>query len=128
MSFFDTVSEDWKIAHADNGQQVVTLQRRTTASKDTSGGPVSTSFANVAGAQDVPADVQSAGSNVRLRFMQKALVVSHTVYLSRDIGARAGDRIVYGTRTLMIVEGGYETGDMAGWPATAHVQEAVSTP
>ncbi len=126
MSFFDTVGEDWKIAWNDNGQQTVTLQRETTT-KDASGGPVQT-WANVPGAVDVPADIQSAGGNVRRRFMELGLVVTSTVYLSRDIDARASDRLVFGTRQFQIVEGGYQAGDMAGWPASAHVQEVASSP
>ena len=126
MSFFQTAADDWKVAWHDNGQQTITLQRQTTT-KDTSGGPVQT-WANVSGAVNVPADVQPAGGSIKKRFAQLGLVVSYTVYLSRDVGARASDRIVFGTRQFSIVEGGYESGEMNGWPAAAHVQEVVGAP
>ncbi|MGH8358112.1 MAG: phage head completion protein [Pseudomonas sp.] len=121
MSFFDTTAPDWKIAWNDNGKQTVTLERETTT-KDASGGPTQT-WANVAGQVNVPCDVQPASGKVIARFLGKGLVVQYTIYLSQDIGARASDRLLFGTRNFQVVEGGYITGDMAGWPATAFVQE-----
>ncbi len=128
MSFFQTVEDDWRVAWNDNGQQVVTLQRGSTAnvrSKGVSGG-AKPEYGNVPGAVDVPCDVQSASASVQERFAERSLVVTSTVYLSRDIEARASDRLLFGSRVFLVQ--GYQAGDMAGWPASAHVQEVPSTP
>lgn len=125
MSFFDTASADWKPAWNDNGRQVVTLQRKSVVKV---GGVAADTWANVAGQVSVPCDLQPAGSSIRKRFAELGLVVQYTVYLSRDIGARASDRLTMGSRNFMVVEGGYQTGDMAGWPALANVQEVPSSP
>ncbi len=105
-----------------------TLQRQT--STKAGGGPVA-AYADVAGAVDVPCDVQPAGADEVLRFLQKGLVVSHTVYLASDIGAVASDLFITADgRTFLVLGGGYEppaTG-YTQWPAQIHAQEIVGAP
>ncbi len=108
-------------------RSVCTLKRQTSV-KDTSGGPTQT-FAPVVGATGVACDVQPASTDVRLRFAEMSMVVTSTIFLARDIGARASDRldVVQGnhTRSFLVVEGGYMAGAQGywEWPAVCHAEE-----
>ncbi len=105
-----------------------TLRRQT--STKAGGGPVA-AYADVSGQQNVACDVQPAGADEVLRFLQKGLVVSHTVYLAQDIGARASDVIATADgRTFLVLGGGYEQGATGylQWPAQVHAQEIVGAP
>lgn len=102
-----------------------TLQRQ--ASTKAGGGP-SASYANVQGAVNVPCNAQPAGADVVWRFLQRGLVVNHSVFLAQDIAARATDHLVMDDgRVFQLVEGGYEQGGAhyPQWPAVAHTKEVV---
>ncbi len=105
-----------------------TLQRPTTT-KDEAGGR-SLTFASVSGQSGVGCDVQPAGSSVIFRFMQQAIVCSHTIFVARDIAARAGDRVAVGDRLFLVIPGGYEppAANYIQWPCQVHVQEIPHTP
>ncbi len=102
---------------------------RPAVTKDSSGAQVQT-FELVAAYQDMQCDVQPASSRVQFRFMQQQLVVSHSIFFTQDIGARAGDQLVIDDgispkRIFLIQPAGYEppAPGYANWPAVAHVEE-----
>lgn len=121
-------SGDWAVV---DGTTTITLQRQM-AAKDSSGGPI-LSWATVGGMANVPCEIQPASSTIRERFAQLALVVHYTIFLSKDVGARANDRFIGSDgRFYLLIEGGYEAeragATLTGWPAVAHVIEVPNTP
>lgn len=79
----------------------ITVQRKTVG-KDSSGGPTEASWPALSGQSDVPADVQPASSDIRMQFLQRQGVVTHTVFTIRDTGARESDRVIFGTKVLVV--------------------------
>ena len=98
---------------------------RAIITKDSSGGQVQT-YAAVSGQTDVPADIQPAGSSIRLQYAQRNLVVTHTVYVATDIGAIETDRIVSGTRYFVVMGYRKAAPGYDEWPSIADVEEQPS--
>lgn len=100
-----------------------TLQRFT-YTKGTSGGQVLTP-ANVSGATDIACDIQPASGRIQEQYRQQHLHVTHSIWLAEDVGARATDRFISGSR-VFVIQGvrppapGYDS-----WPAVIDVQEEV---
>jgi hypothetical protein len=93
--------------------------------KDTSGGSVRAPWSNVAGAVNVPCDIQPASGDIRRRYEQIGLYVSHTLFVARDVAARAKHRFVVGSRTFLVH--GYEdatAGRGEGW--LIHAEEQLT--
>jgi len=99
-----------------------TLQRQVVA-KDADGGKTST-WANVSGATAIACDIQPAGSSVVMRFAQRQMNCTHSVYVGGDIAARDTDRFVIGSRVFKIL--GYEppAPGYSQWPGTLQVEES----
>ena len=76
-----------------------TLQR-SASTKDASGGAVKGTWAAVG--SSVSCDVQPAGSDTRLQYAQLQLVVTHSIYVADDVGARAGDRFSADGRYFLV--------------------------
>lgn len=100
---------------------VATLQRETVL-YDASGGQTKV-WADLTA--DVPCDIQPASSQRVTVYAAKKIEVSHTIYLSQDVSAKATDRFVSGTRIFRIKgykpsAPGYEE-----WPSEADVMEQV---
>lgn len=79
-------------------RSIGTLQR-STSTKDASGGATKGAWSEVTTAA---CDIQPASSDVREQYMQQKLVVSHSVFVADDVGARAGDRWLFGTRYFLV--------------------------
>lgn len=101
----------------------ITLQRQT-RNKDAAGGWVST-WADVSGMTDIPADIQPAESRTVVAYSQQQMMVSHTIFLSQDITAKATDRITSGGRYFK-VHGYTPPGSRDEWPAKADCQEELT--
>jgi len=103
----------------------VTLQRSAPSKRP--GGTQDKNFADVSGMVDVRCDIQPASSSIVARYagQQDRLSVSHSIFLARDISAKAGDRLVSGSRTFLI-QGYGEPTNYKLWPRVAHVQELIT--
>lgn len=105
-------------------RSTITLQRHTTT-KSAAGQPIKTWTAD-GSYTDVACDVQPASSSVMLRYMQRQLTVTHSVFLATDIAAKPDDRLAFGSRYFLIR--GYRAGGSGynEWPGVADVEEIVT--
>lgn len=104
----------------------ITLERMTSV-KDTSGGAGRSAWATVSGMADVPADIQPASAGMQLNYSQRQLEVSHTIFLSQDIGAVGTDRITSGSRIFKIQGYRKAAPGRNQWPAVADVIEVAQS-
>jgi len=95
----------------------ITVQQQTT-SQDSSGGATRT-WANVTGSVNVKADIQPASGQLRRRYEQRQLFVTHTIYTAADIAVKPNMRITSGARTFIVL--GYENPIRPGQPFVTHV-------
>ena len=102
-----------------------TLTRPTSPTKDSSGGKVDGTYATVAADQDC--DLQPAKSDVKFKYRQMELEVSHSCFVTTDIGARQMDKVTVGSRTFTVQ--GYEppAEGYSQWPGVMHLLEKPST-
>lgn len=73
--------------------------QRPTYSKGTSGG-IKESWSTVY--DDKPANVQPVSASWLVQYAQRKIDVSHTVYFDSNPTIQVGDRIVYGSRNLLV--------------------------
>lgn len=101
----------------------VTLERQE-ITKDAAGGEIKVWEPVV---EDIPADVQPSSAHTVLAYMQQQIHVSHTIYLTQDVGARKTDRFTSSGRVFLIR--GYRPGAPGynQWPAIADVQEVLTS-
>lgn len=101
-----------------------TLRRKTSATKDASGGMTMT-FADVTSQVDVPCDIQPASGLVRMQYMQPQSNVSHTVFTESDVGGKAGDIWVSGGRTFQFRGKEPPAPGYQQWAVKMHVEEQL---
>lgn len=101
---------------------------RSPPTKDTSGGSTKGGWNNIGDA--VPCDIQPANSSTMTRYLQDTITVSHTILLTQDVGALAGDRFTTtddaDNARIFKVEG-YRRGanNYAQWPGVADCNEEI---
>ncbi len=103
----------------------VTLQRNTPTKVN---GVQVKNWADVSGASSVKCDIQPASAKVQALYsgQQERLLVTHTIYLKKDIQAKAGDRLVSGTRYFLLHGYRRTPPGYKAWPAVADVEEQVT--
>lgn len=81
-------------------RESMTLQRES-VSLDDAGGQ-SASFAAVSGATDIRCSLQPASGSVQMMYGQRGLMTTHSVFVAKNIGAKAGDRVLLGGTTYAV--------------------------
>lgn len=101
-----------------------TLQR-STSTKDGSGGAVKGTWNEITAAN---CDVQPASSTIREQYLQLKLIVTHSIFVSADVAARAGDRWKVDTRYFLVQ--GYKppAPGYPQWPGRIDGEEQVGIP
>lgn len=100
--------------------------QRFTYTKGTSGGQVLT-VVPVADATDIACDIQPASGNIQEHYRQLQLRVTHSIYLASDIGAKATDRFVSGTRTFVLHGARPPAPGYSEWPMILDVEEKIGS-